>query len=73
MSRNFLSSKQDLPDPDSPRPNLADFPRLDAVLAIYDKALSELDTAISSQREFASDGKSTESHNSKSERNKLAS
>ncbi len=73
MSRKILSSKQDLPDADSPRPNLADFPSLDAVLAIYDKALSELDTAISSQREFASDGKSSDSHNSKSERNKLVS
>ena len=73
MSKKFLSSKQDLPDADSPRPNLADFPSVDAVLALYDKALSELDAALSSQREFASDGKSTESHNSKSERNKLAS
>jgi hypothetical protein len=30
---------------------------MDAVLALYEKVLSELDAAISTQREFAGDGK----------------
>ena len=45
----------DLPDADSPRPNLASIPSMDDMLALYEKVLSELDLAISSQREFATD------------------
>ena len=45
----------DLPDADSPRPNLANIPSMDEMLALYEKVLSELDLAISSQREFAAD------------------
>ena len=45
----------DLPDADSPRPNLANIPSMDEMLALYEKVLSELDLAISSQREFATD------------------
>ena len=43
----------DLPDADSPRPNLANIPSMDDMLALYEKVLSELDSAISTQREFA--------------------
>ena len=53
MSKKFLSSKQQLPDTDSPRPNLADIPSMDGMLALYEKVLSELDSAISTQNEFA--------------------
>ena len=45
----------DLPDADSPRPNLANMPSMDDMLALYEKVLAELDTAISTQRNFASD------------------
>ena len=45
----------DLPDADSPRPNLADIPSMDDMLALYDKVLDELDSAISTQRKFAAE------------------
>ena len=44
-----------LPDDDSPRPNLANMPSMDDMLALYEKVLAELDSAISTQRNFASD------------------
>jgi len=43
----------DLPDVDSPRPNLASIPNIDDMLALYEKVLSELDSAISTQKGFA--------------------
>jgi len=43
----------DLPDVDSPRPNLASIPNIDDMLALYEKVLSELDSAISAQKGFA--------------------
>ena len=55
MDKKSLSGKTELTDADSPRPNLADIPSMDNVLALYEKVLSELDLAISSQREFATD------------------
>ena len=45
----------DLPDADSPRPNLANIPSMDDMLALYEKVLSELDSAISTQKDFAAD------------------
>ena len=39
----------DLPDADSPRPNLANIPSMDDMLALYEKVLAELDSAISTQ------------------------
>ena len=45
----------DLPDADSPRPNLASIPNMDDMLALYEKVLAELDSAISTQKDFASD------------------
>ena len=46
-----------MPDDDSPRPNLANMPSMDEMLALYEKVLAELDTAISTQKDFASDDK----------------
>jgi hypothetical protein len=43
----------DLPDADSPRPNLANIPSMDDMLALYEKVLAELDSAISTQKDFA--------------------
>ncbi len=45
----------ELSDIDSPRPNLASIPNMDDMLALYEKVLSELDSAISTQKEFAKD------------------
>ena len=42
----------DLPDADSPRPNLANMPSMDDMLALYEKVLAELDSAISTQKDF---------------------
>jgi hypothetical protein len=43
----------DLSDADSPRPNLTNMPSMGDVIALYEKVLSELDSAISTQRNFA--------------------
>jgi hypothetical protein len=43
----------DLPDADSPRPNLTNMPSMDDMLALYEKVLDELDNAISTQKDFA--------------------
>ena len=42
-------------DADATRPNLADIPSMDDMLALYEKVLSELDSAISTQKDFAKD------------------
>ena len=42
-----------LPDADFPRPNLANIPSMDDMLALYEKVLAELDSAISTQKEFS--------------------
>ena len=42
----------DLPDADLPRPNLANIPSMDDMLALYEKVLAELDSAISTQKNF---------------------
>jgi hypothetical protein len=44
-----------LTEADSSRPNLADIPSMDDMLALYEKVLSELDSAISTQKDFAKD------------------
>jgi len=45
----------ELSDIDSQRPNLASIPNMDDMLALYEKVLSELDSAISTQKEFANE------------------
>ena len=55
----------DLPDADSPRPNLANIPSMDDMLALYEKVLSELDSAISTQKDFAADDKSSNARHGK--------
>ena len=44
----------ELPDVDSPRPDLIKMPGMDEMLALYEKVLDELDSAISSAKDFAS-------------------
>ncbi len=51
----WAMNELEMPDDDSPRPNLANIPSMDDMLALYEKVLAELDTAISTQRNFASD------------------
>ena len=57
----------DLPDADSPRPNLAGIPSMDDMIAHYEKVLSELDSAISTQKNFASDDKRVDARQAKEE------
>jgi len=51
----WAMNKLEMSDDDSLRPNLANIPSMDDMLALYEKVLSELDSAISTQKEFASD------------------
>jgi len=51
----WVMNNIDLPDADSPRPDLANIPSMDDMLALYEKVLSELDSAISTQKDFAAD------------------
>jgi hypothetical protein len=44
-----------LPDADSPRPDLTNMPSMDDMLALYEKVLAELDSAISTAKDFSSD------------------
>ena len=55
----------EMPDDDSPRPNLANMPGMDEMLALYEKVLAELDSAISTQKDFASDDKSSSARHGK--------
>ena len=57
----------DLPDADSPRPNLAGIPSMDDMIAHYEKVLSELDSAISTQKNFASDDKQVDARHAREE------
>ena len=59
----------DLSDVDTPRPNLANIPSMDDMLALYEKVLSELDSAISTQKDFASDDKTSSARHGKDFRN----
>ena len=55
----------DLSNVDTPRPNLASIPSMDDMLALYEKVLSELDSAISTQKDFASDDKTSSARHGK--------
>ena len=55
----------DLPDADSPRPNLANIPSMDDMLALYEKVLAELDSAISTAKDFSSDDKTSSARHGK--------
>jgi hypothetical protein len=53
----WAMNELEMPDDDSPRPNLANMPGMDEMLALYEKVLAELDSAISTQKDFALDDK----------------
>ena len=59
----------ELPDADSPRPNLANIPSMDDMLALYEKVLAELDSAISTQKDFASQDSQSNARHGKGESN----
>lgn len=59
----------DLPDADSPRPNLANIPSMDDMLALYEKVLAELDSAISTAKDFSSEDKPSNARHGKGESN----
>ena len=50
----------ELPDDDSPRPDLTKMPSMDDMLALYEKVLAELDSAISTAKDFSSDDKQSD-------------
>jgi hypothetical protein len=52
LSKNHLASNQELPDENFSLPNLADIPKMDDMLALYEKVLAEIDADISMQQEF---------------------
>ena len=55
----------DLPDADSPRPNLANIPSMDDMLALYEKVLAELDSAISTAKDFSAGDKQSNARHGK--------
>ena len=61
----WVMNNIDLPDADSPRPNLANIPSMDDMLALYEKVLSELDSAISTAKDFSSDDKTSSARHGK--------
>jgi hypothetical protein len=61
----WAMNELEMPDDDSPRPNLANMPGMDEMLALYEKVLAELDSAISTQKDFASDDKSSSARHGK--------
>ncbi len=58
----------EMPDDDSPRPNLANIPSMDEMLALYEKVLAELDSAISSAKNFSSDDQQSNARHGKDKR-----
>jgi hypothetical protein len=65
----WAMNEMDLTGADSPRPNLANIPSMDDMLALYEKVLSELDSAISIQKDFAADEKQSNARHGKGETN----
>ena len=55
----------ELPEADSPRPNLANIPSMDDMLALYEKVLAELDSAISTAKDFSSDDEQSDARDGK--------
>ena len=55
----------ELPEADSPRPDLTKMPSMDDMLALYEKVLSELDSAISTQKDFAADDQQSNARHGK--------
>ena len=52
MGKKDSANNQDLPKDDSPRANLADIPKIDDMLALYEKVLAEIDADIANQKNF---------------------
>lgn len=55
LTGKWAMTELNLADAESSRPNLVDIPSMDDMLALYEKVLSELDSAISTQKDFAKD------------------
>ena len=53
----WAMNEMDLPGAYPPRPNLASFPNMDDMLELYEKVLAELDSAISTAKDFSFDDK----------------
>ena len=55
----------EMPDDDSPRLDLANIPSMDDMLALYEKVLAELDSAISTAKDFSSNEQQSNARHSK--------
>ena len=65
----WAMNELEMPDDDSPRLDLANIPSMDDMLALYEKVLAELDSAISTQKDFAADVPHSNARHGKSESN----
>jgi hypothetical protein len=61
----WAMSELKMPDDDSPRPNLVSIPSMDDMLALYEKVLAELDSAISNAKDFSADDQQFDSRHGK--------
>jgi hypothetical protein len=52
LSKKHLAKNQELPDEDFARPTLAEIPKIDDMLALYEKVLAQLDADIETQQQF---------------------
>jgi len=53
LSEKHVASNQESTDENSLRPNLADIPKMDDMLALYEKVLAEINADIATQQEFS--------------------
>ena len=61
----WAMNEMDLPRADSPRPNLASIPTMDDMLEMYEKVIAELDSAISTAKDFSFDDKQSNARRGK--------
>jgi len=53
LSKKHVASNQESTEENSSRPNLADIPKMDDMLALYEKVLAEINADIATQQEFS--------------------
>lgn len=59
----WVMSKEEQNNAVASLPDLANIPSIDGMLALYEKVLAELDSAISAQKDFAGDAKQSNTRN----------
>ena len=61
----WAMNELEMPDADSPRPDLTKMPSMDDMLALYEKVLAELDSAISTAKDFSSEDEQSDARHDK--------